>query len=138
MVLCFNISQIMFTICLRRQTRACDFDLPSDTFLLKYVLALSFPIRDICERAILWNAQLSRLLPLRLFTCLTFLPLDLSLGEQPAYLDKAPGEVNRLMSPISPMMVEANTSPQPLAVYMVYPPSVRSLSISFSRSDTSI
>ena len=73
-------------------------------------------MRDICDNAILWKAQFSLRLPLLLFTCRVFLPDERSLGEQPAYLESAPGEVKRLMSPISPMMVEANTSPQPEAV----------------------
>ena len=118
-VLYFNMFQTMFTICLRKQTSAWLLLLPSDIFRLKYVLALSLPILDICESAILWNAQFSRLLPLLLFTCLTFLPDDLSLGEHPAYLESAPGEWKRAMSPISPTMVEARTTPQPEAVWMV-------------------
>jgi len=67
-VLYFNMFQTMFTICLRRQTSAWLLDLPSDIFRLKYARALSLPILDICESAILWKAQLSRRLPLLLFT----------------------------------------------------------------------
>ena len=128
----------MFTIWRRRQTRAWLLDFPSDIFLLKYALARSLPILDICESAILWKAQFSLRLPLLLLTWRVFLPLERSLGEQPAYLDKAPGEVNLVMSPISPMMVEAMTTPQPEAVWIVYSPSVNNLSISFSRSTTSV
>ena len=48
------------------------------------------------------------------FTCRVFLPDERSLGEQPAYLESAPG--SEAIDVSDPMMVEANTSPQPEAV----------------------
>ena len=109
----------MFTIWRLKQTNACCLDLPSEIFRRKYVLAFSLPILEIWESANRWKAQLSLLLPLLVLRCRWVFPDECSRGAQPAYLANAPGEVNLLISPISPTIILASTSPQPEAVWMV-------------------
>src|SRR3989344_5672070 len=120
-VLCFIIIQTTLTNWRRRQTKDCALVLPSDIFLLKYALAASLPEREICDKAMRWKARFNLRLPDLVFLHLIVLPEECSLGAQPAYLANAPGEWKRLMSPISPMISAAITTPQPEAVESVCP-----------------
>src|SRR3989338_11393473 len=88
--------QMTFTSCRRKYTSAWDFVFPSDIFFLKYALALSLPVGDICVRAMRWKALFRRRLPDRDLRYRCFLPEPYSRGAHPAYFASAPGERKRL------------------------------------------
>ncbi|MBT9164310.1 MAG: hypothetical protein DDT23_00302 [candidate division WS2 bacterium] len=98
---CFSIIYTTVTMCRRRHTSAWLFVFPSDTFFLKYARAALFPVGDICESAMRWNAQFNRRLPLLVFRYLVVFPLECSRGAHPAYLASDAGLLKRAMSPIS-------------------------------------